>query len=216
MFIEPGGMGNFLVMSARLGLKVAPLGALGDDAYAQEIRSKLDNEGVDTSAVTVANGKRTMLALVLMSDGGEHVFLGVLGTAQMTEAAHAASLEKIRTARAFYTDGYAFLDTQPPKLVIEAMQFARQSGVPVYFDPGPQVHPVEAGLMSRAIELSDALFLTKEEAASFVGDLSPARAAEVLLARGPTLVAIKLGPAGCLLATPGEQITVDGFPGESC
>jgi sugar/nucleoside kinase (ribokinase family) len=211
MFIEPGGMGNFLILASRLGLKAAPLGVLGDDVYAQQIRAKLENEGVDTSAVAVVGGQQTTLALVFMSDSGEHVFVGVLGTVGMTPTVQAASLKKLLAARAFYTNGYAFLDAQPPHLVLEAMQFARQAGVPVYFDPGPQVHPVEAGLMSGAIALADTLCLTSEEAAAFVGDLSPARAAQALLARGPTLVAIKLGPAGCLLATRTEQVTVAGF-----
>ena len=91
------------------------------------------------------------------------------------------------------------------------MQFARHAGVPVYFDPGPQTRHVEAGLMSHAIALSDTLLLTGEEAVAVVGGLGPACAAQELLARGPTLVVIKLGRAGCLLATRTEQIRVAGF-----
>jgi sugar/nucleoside kinase (ribokinase family) len=211
LYIEPGGMGNFLIMASRLGLKAAPLAVLGDDFYAQTILEKLAQEGIDTSTVISLPGKQTTLALVFMSDEQEHTFLGVLGSVQITADLQTSLLEKISQSHAFYTNGYAFLEAHPPQLVVEAMQFAHRTGVPVYFDPGPLVNQLEKSLMADAIAHSDGLLLTHEEAVAWVGQLSPEQAAQELLLQGPAVVVIKLGAGGCLWAGRDEMINSDAF-----
>jgi sugar/nucleoside kinase (ribokinase family) len=216
IFLEPGGMGNVLIMARRLSAQVVPVGRLGDDLYGQMIREKLSGEGVDTSSIEVVTGKQTTLAFVFVSDAGEHVFLGVLGATKMNQEANQRVRNTIASARAFYTNGYAFLDADPQQLVIEAMQIANQSGVTVYFDPGPQIRHLERNIILDAFTRTDTLFLTNDEAALWTGKKDPKTAATEMLRQGPKLVVIKLGSEGCLLATEKGSLAVKAFPAVVC
>ena len=211
LFVEPGGAGNFLITASRMGLKAAAIGCVGDDVYGNHIVSQLRREGIDVSDVHLLSEKRTMLALVLVDDAGEHVFLGVLGTASMTSLS-APWERKTAQARAFYTNGYAFLEATPPTLILEAIRAAKAKGTLVFFDPGPQIPDIQPGLMNSAVAETDVLLLTLEEAVMLTEEIPPEHVAQELLSRGPRLVVLKMGAEGCLVSTEDRILKLDAFP----
>lgn len=210
-YLEPGGAGNFLIMSARLGLDAAAIDWVGEDFYGRQIREILLAEGVDVSNVEVLEGGRTTLVLVIVAESGEHVFLGVLGTSglQQIQPAHR---QQITEAGAFYTNGHTFLMASSPDLVLEAIQTAKSHGVPVFFDPGPHIPNIEKHVMKTAIANTDVLLLTQEEAVLLAGDRSPAGLAEALLSDGPGLVMLKMGAEGCFIADQARRLKFEAFP----
>ena len=216
IYLEPGGMANFLIMARRLGATVAPVGRFGDDLYGQTIFEKLKAEGVDVSSIEMLAGKQTTLAFVFVSDAGEHVFLGVLGTSRMDAESTQRTGALIAQSRGFYTNGYAFLDADPPQLVILAMRMARLAQVPVYFDPGPQIQHLPADWFRDAIAETNTLFMTKDEAAFWTGKSNPREAAVDLLSTGPETVVLKLGSEGCLICSANEILSVPAFPVAVC
>lgn len=70
-----GGKGaNQAVAAARLGLRVSVVGAVGKDAYGDQLIAALSSEGVDVSAVqrsTVPTG----VALIVLDDTGENTIV---------------------------------------------------------------------------------------------------------------------------------------------
>jgi len=211
LFVEPGGAGNFLIAASRMGLKAAAIGCVGDDVYGRHIINQLKGEGVDVSDVDLLSEKRTTLTLVLVDDAGEHVFLGVLGTAKITSLP-ASWARKTTQARAFYTNGYAFLEANPPSLIVEAIRMAKAKGTLVFFDPGPQIPDIEPSLMKSAVADADVLLLTLEEATMLTGNELPEHAARELLSQGPMLVVLKMGAKGCLISSEDGILKLDAFP----
>jgi sugar/nucleoside kinase (ribokinase family) len=212
---EPGGMANFLIMASRLGAQPAAAGALGDDPYGRMIVEKLATEGVEMAAIEVMPRKQSTTILVLVSDAGEHVFVGALGSARMSQSTLAPVERALPRAQAFYTNGYAFLETDPPELVAKALEMAHAQGVLACFDPGPQIANIDPGLMRRAIAASSTLFVTAEEAALLTAACGLEEVSAELLRRGPQLVVVKLGLAGCMIARAEERLTVPGFAVEA-
>ena len=207
---EPGGAGNFLIMAERLGLRTAALGSVGDDLYGNLSMKKLQGEGIDISSVNIVTGKSTTLIIVLIDDAGEHAFLGALGTVQVTEIENSIN-EKIEQSKALFTNGYAFLESSPPELVVELMKQFRRINKLVFFDPGPQIQQVDAELMKMAIAQADYLLLTQEEAATIVDADSAEEIAHKLLNLGPKLVVLKMGAEGSLVVTPRASIKTPAF-----
>ncbi len=215
MAAEPGGMANFLIMASRLGAQPAAAGSLGDDPYGRMIVEKLAAEGVGIAAIEVMPGKQSTTILVLVSNAGEHVFVGALGSARMSQTTLAAVERTLPHAQAFYTNGYAFLETDPAELVAKALETARAQGVLACFDPGPQIANIDPKVMQRAIAASSTLFVTAEEAALLTAGCGLEEVTAELLRRGPQLVVIKLGLAGCMIAHAEERLTVPGFAVEA-
>ncbi len=210
MLLEPGGAGNFLIMAQRLGLMAAATGCTGSDAYGQMIIEKLQGEGVDTRGVQMLPDQKTTLVMIFVDDAGEHVFLGVLGSFQVAQI-YPSFTEKVSQARAFFTNGYAFLETAPAQLVIEMMALARQQGKAVFLDPGPQMREIPRELMRAAIAQAGTLLLTQAEAAALVGGETVQETAQTLLGMGPQLVVLKMGAEGCLIVNSERCQKIDGF-----
>lgn len=208
--LEPGGAGNFLIMARRLGLSAAATGCVGGDAYGQMIVEKLHGEGVDMGGVVMLGDQTTTLVMILIDEAGEHVFLGVLGSFQVTQILPAFA-QKVAQARAFFTNGYAFLETAPAQLVIDLMALARQQGKTVFLDPGPQMREIPQDQMRAAIAQAHTLLLTEEEAAALVGGGSAQESARALLGMGPERVVLKRGAQGCLIVDAQRCTPLDGF-----
>jgi ribokinase len=70
---HPGGKGaNQAAAAARVGARVAFVGAIGDDPLGEEARSALAAEGIDLAELSIAAGP-TGVALILVDRQGENV-----------------------------------------------------------------------------------------------------------------------------------------------
>ncbi|HEX2282485.1 MAG TPA: carbohydrate kinase family protein [Thermomicrobiales bacterium] len=210
IFLEPGGAGNVLVAARRLNLDVAALGQVGSDQYGAATLAMLEPEGVDLRHVAVYPDRSTVLCIVLADRLNQHVYLGIkddLGVWPFPETWHAV----IRQSRALYTDGYTMRDLLAPEDVFAAFATARAGGVPIFFDPGPSAEFIPDEQRQWALAATDVLLLSEAEAWL----LSPLRdrveLAKALLAFGPSVVVLKLGGEGCLVATSEEVQQVAGF-----
>lgn len=210
IFVEPGGAGNVLVAARRMLLATAALGQFGADHYGAEMRRMLEAEGVDMTHAAVCEDRATVLCIVLADTASQHVYLGVkdgIGLWPFMPQWHAI----IRDARALYTDGYTLRDVLAPDELLAALATAREAHVPVFFDPGPSVEFVPRPTLNHAIAASDVVLIAEPEAELLYPGQPHAAAARHLLALGPTMVVLKLGPRGCLLATSDGITTVPGF-----
>lgn len=203
--LEPGGGANFLIAGARLGQPMAALGALGDDAWGRQVTEILAAEGIDLAGVT--HHGTTTVVIVLVGRQGEHVFLGKYGHGGKIEFSPAAAA-LVEQAGAVYCAGYTLAEERLVELALAALRHARRAGIPVYFDPGPQMAAVPAEVCRAVLPLVDGLLATADELPLIApGGISAA------LAAGPQLLVLKRGPAGCAVySTDGLQLEAPGLP----
>jgi sugar/nucleoside kinase (ribokinase family) len=134
---RPGGqVATAALAGARLGLRTAYAGAVGDDDAAGKVLDPLRRAGIDVSGVKRVVGARTQLAVVVVDRGsGERSVLWYrepglqLRPADLSRAA-------IESARALH------LDAGDPEAAAWAAGVARAAGVAVFLDadtPGPGV-----------------------------------------------------------------------------
>jgi sugar/nucleoside kinase (ribokinase family) len=213
MMIEAGGAGNFLILAARLGLKSKALGTVGEDYYGEVVLKMLAAEGVAVDSVIIPPGSRTTVALVLVDDAGDHVFVGKNGDGPQPPY-HPQWGDFIRQAGAIFTAGYALHPTSTfaPETMMTCLQVAHQQRVPVFFDLGPPEFWAGHDDIKAAIDYTTIFLATAEEASTWTGIDDPLAAAHALLTPTLTMVIIKLGADGCLLATAERHVHVPGFP----
>jgi ribokinase len=208
--LGPGGASNVAITAVRLGLGVKCLGEVGPDPFGEVVLEGLEAEGVDISGMVVSQGAETPVAGVVVDQGAEPAYVGYPGALQIGELLPEWDTA-IRASEAFFVEGWVDHEEMIP-VNLQALESARRAGVPAFFDPGPGNPALDREWRSEAAANCDVLMATEGEARDLTLLSDPVESAKELLARGPDLVVIKRGPAGCLLLRGDEVRIAPGFP----
>ena len=193
----PGGKGaNQAVAAARLGAQVVMVGRVGQDAFAGPLLDNLAANRVDATWVTQDQDAATGVALIVVDDAGQNSIVVASG------ANMRLSPEQVTAARAAIASAQVLLLQleSPLESVLRAAQLAHSHGVTVILNPAP-ARPLPPELLA----LVDVLIPNESETALLTGlpvdSLGEAtKAAQALLAAGPSTVVLTLGDRGALLA----------------
>lgn len=197
----PGGKGaNPAVVAARLGARVRLLGAVGDDATGAWVLARLEEDGVDVSAVSTERDCATGVIVHLVEPGGRRRYVEQRGAnaAVRLEAAH---------VRRLCSAGIALVSTAlPSAAVAAAVTGARAAGADVFLDVAGETDTARRVLGDAHLIRGDA-----QEIAALTG--SPVRdfataadAARVLLSQGPRIAIVEAGDEGELVAADGTEL----------
>lgn len=190
--VLPGGKGaNTAVAAARLGARVAFVGAVGADQYGDLLRDSLASAGVRTDLLRTST-RPTGLAYITVTPDGENSIVVAPG---------ANSDVGDSDVDALTWDDVSVLVCSlevPVGTVARAVEAAAGRGVRPVLNLSPVVAVPPATLA-----LLDPLIVNEHEAAALAG--SP----EGLLALGPKSAVVTLGARGALVVTPGRVTEVD-------
>lgn len=197
-FTAPGGKGaNQAVAAARLGARVAMVGCVGQDAYGEQLRQALLDEGIDCQAVDTVAGVSSGVALIVVDASSQNAIVIVAGgNGQLSPA----SVERV-DALLQRADVIVCQLEVPAPTVAYTLARARELGKTVILNPAPATGP----LPSEWFAAIDFLIPNESEAAALTGlpvaDLESARAAAGhLLGLGVRQVIVTLGAQGALFA----------------
>ncbi|WP_324715867.1 sugar kinase [Carboxydochorda subterranea] len=210
-----GDTSNFAVAVARLGGRAAYLCRVGGDEFGHALRELWNREGVDISRVKVVPGGFTAVYFISWREDGTHEFTYFRqGSAASTLQPSDLSPEQFRNVRLFHVSGITqAISLSACDAAFRAMELARQAGAWISYDPNfrPRLWPPARAraVMLESIRQADVVTPNREEAALLTGTEDPEQAVSSLLALGPRIVALKLGPEGCLVGTrDGQRIRV--------
>src|SRR3989475_5562393 len=206
--VEPGGLGNCLVVAARLGLHAVALGWVGRDLFGDQIMASLRQEAVDVEHVLRLEG-RTTVSTVLVDREGQHVFVGSIG---VRGPEHLPGEWEPVVDRAMWVMSDGWVLVQNPDPIEEALARAHAHGRTTVFDPGPLLHRVPEERVGRVLAATTVLLLTEEEAVRLVGPGAAGPLTEAPLARGPAVVAPQRGGQDARSATRSAAVSQPAVP----
>ncbi|MDV9030858.1 ribokinase [Pseudomonas sp. RAC1] len=203
-FTAPGGKGaNQAVAAARLGASVAMIGNVGDDAYGQQLRQALQDEGVDCQAVAICEGVSSGVALIVVDAASQNAIVIIAGgNGQLT----AESVERFDALLQHAEVVVCQLEV-PPATVAWTLARGRELGKTVILNPAPASGQLPTDWFAHI----DYLIPNESEAEALTGlpvtDLDSARrAAERLREWGAGKVIVTLGAQGALfVSAAGDQ-----------
>ena len=179
----PGGTAaNVAVAAARLlpSQSVGFIGALGDDAIAEQQREILRNDGVATDAIATIDGAESGQAFILVDANSQNVIASALGANALLTPEHI----RLPAARNMLTRARACAITDPPLDVIEEILYITiATDCHVSWDPGV----LAAGDKSIVLPMArrvDTLLLNEEETNALIGEGDPREIASRLRADG--------------------------------
>ncbi len=210
----PGGTAaNVATTAARLlpASATAFIGALGDDAIADEQRAILRAEGILTDAVQLVPGVESGQAFILVDSHGQNVIASALGANAYMTAEHL----RAPAVRGMIAGARVCAVTDPPlPIVAEVLDIAQAGGCSVSWDPGVLAAQGKEAVVPLARRV-DTLLLNEEETAALLGRQTPRDAADYLRSEGWTnRVILKRGGQGALVIDlrHGQLIEVPPLP----
>jgi sugar/nucleoside kinase (ribokinase family) len=200
--------------AARLGLRVAMVGVVGDDPLGSFMIEAMRSRGIDVDAVVVDSYHPTG-ASVILSDGRDRAILTAQGTIGAVTAADVPSALLVR-ARHLHVGSWFLQDGLRPDAA-GLFAAARANGLSTSLDPNWDPAGAWDGGLRAVLPLVDVFFPNDTEVRHLTGldDVSEAAVALASSAgvQNSPLVVVKCGAAGALAANrDGVIARVDAYP----
>ncbi|MFM0050098.1 ribokinase [Caballeronia grimmiae] len=199
----PGGKGgNQAVAAARLGAQVAMIGCVGNDTNGATLKSSLEAEGIDCTALATSEHAPTGVALIIVDDASQNAIVIVAGSnAEVTPERIGAQEDMLAQADVIVCQ----LET-PAETVRAALAAGRRLGRTTILNPAPAASALPADWFP----LVDYLIPNELEAGTLTGAPistpdDARRAAHALKAKGARNVIVTLGGQGVYALLDGDD-----------
>jgi sugar/nucleoside kinase (ribokinase family) len=193
---------------AKLGLRVAFIGKVGDDIFGHFMKQSLAARGIDVSGVIVDPTLKTGLTIIL-SRSDDRALLTYLGSISALTYAD-VDLSLLDRARHVHLGSYYLLDgLRPdcPRLFAEAKQRGLTVSIDTNYDPSEQW---QGGLMETLAHVD--VFLPNEVELHAISRQPDTESALRAMHQRVGLVAVKQGAKGATAIHNGALITAGSIP----
>ena len=211
--IFTGGKGfNQATAAARLGADVTLIGRIGDDRFAEMLRSAIDTENIDSQFVkTDAEGGTGIATIVVEPDGDNSIIVVPRANMRLTPQ----DIEDAAVCIAEASVLLLQLET-PIDASQRAAEIAKANGTIVLLDPAPAC-PLPADFLAQVDILtpnaSEATVLSGHPVTTPDQRAAAAKALQTQIAQdGHSTVLLTLGEQGVLLCTSTETIHIPAIP----
>ena len=206
---DPGGCAaNTAITLAQLGVRSAIAATVGDDDSGRQLRSILDDRGVDTSGVTRSALHTTARTVILTIQGEDRRYIHEVGAnGDLTVVAIEAALGD---ARVLVIGGYFALPGLDLFELSALLRRARERGIITILDIVVPRAGIDAVAALRELLPSVDIFLPNlDEAATLTGEQDPRDQAVELLSWGCAAVIVTCGQDGAIYADRAAVLRVD-------
>jgi sugar/nucleoside kinase (ribokinase family) len=195
----------------KMGLSVEVIGKVGQDSFGDFLIRDLEQRGVGIQGIKRDTEVGSSATMVMVDPDGERRFVHYIGAnASLTAADIDNTL--IESASLFHLGGALVLpgiDGQPS---VGLLRRARQAGAITFLDTVWDATGQWLKILGPYLPYTDYFLPSLPEAQVMTGHQEPSKAARALLHYGVKVVALKMGAAGCLVATrDGEAIRLPAF-----
>jgi sugar/nucleoside kinase (ribokinase family) len=191
--------------AARLGLRVAFVGVVGDDPFGRWMLEALMKRGVDVGACRIDPALPTGASVILARPDDRAILTSTGTMAALTDADLPDEL--LRRASHLHV-GSVFLQDLLRAGLAGVFRRARALGLTTSFDPNWDPTGIWEGGLEPILEATDVVLPNREEVRRIARVDDELEAARALATRGP-VVAMKLGPEGGLVVARDAAARVD-------
>ena len=204
MAARPGGApANFLAALAKFGTSAALLGKVGNDAFGKLLIGTLDQAGIGTSGIIMADDVFTTLAFVTLDETGNREFsFSRKPGADTCLSYDELNMELIDNAKVFHFGTLSLTDEPARTTTYKAVAYAKNAGKLITYDPNlrkPLWKDLEEAKKQLiwGMTMADVVKISDEEV-EFLWGLGVEEGADYILKNfGVKLVFVTCGADGC-------------------
>lgn len=209
-----GDTSNMAIAARRSGASTGYFTRVGDDAFGQALAELWRREAVDTTHVVTEPGGATGIYFITRHGDGKHAFTYRRAGSPASRLTPDDVPERaVAAARLLHISGITqAISPTACDAAFHAMETARAHSTLVSYDPNhrPALWPVARAraIVMRSAELADIVLPNLDEGRLLTGVHEPADVLARFAARGPAIVALKMGADGVLLGEEGHTTHV--------
>jgi sugar/nucleoside kinase (ribokinase family) len=206
-----GGSGAILACgAARLGLRVAIAGVIGNDLFGEFVRRSIEREGIDTRALRVDGSRPTGLSVILARPDDRAILTSTGTIADLRGSS--IDIDLVDSARHVHVSSYFMqrsLQRDLPALFDAAQARGATTSIDPNWDPDERW---DSGLIE-LLDRTDVFFPNAAEA-RLITAVDDVEGAAKALAEHAAVVAVKLGTDGGFAVDADGVVRSDSFPSE--
>jgi 2-dehydro-3-deoxygluconokinase len=215
-----GDTSNFAVAAARQGARVGMFTRLGEDTFGDQFMNLWASEGVDARSVIRDPEAATGIYFVSHDERGHHFSYYRRDSAASRLKSSELPSAQLQGTRVLHLSGITqAISSSACDTAFEAMAITRAAGGRVSYDPNirPKLWPTARAraVVLESLKHADLFLPSLEDAQLLLGPLEPDALADAFLAAGASVVALKLGKEGVLVASAEERFNLAGHRVES-
>ncbi len=218
---NPGGApANVLAAIQKLGGRTSFIGKVGQDMHGKFLRQTLEQYGIDTSSLIESEEAFTTLAFVDLDDCGERSFsFARKPGADTLLREDEVSKKQIAGSSIFHFGSLSLTDEPARSATLKALQYAKESGVTVSYDPNyrPSLWKDEGAAkagMRLPLDMVDIIKISDEEMMLLTDCNNERDAADMLHQKGISCVIITMGEKGAFVSGGGAKVFSEGVQTE--
>lgn len=203
----PGGKGsNQALAVSKLGGNIAFIGSVGNDPAGEQMLTNLAENNIDRSFIKKSETEGTGTFIILVDDSSENTMVGTLG------ANNTLTKKDVQQAMDQVEAPVLLLQMETSKeSITAALEKAKEKNMFVILDPAPA-----DGYFEEALQWADCVTPNQQETEKITGiavknEEDAKKAAEIIAAKGPKNVIIKMGSKGNLLYTEGTTTFIPSY-----
>ncbi len=195
-----GSAANTAVVLARLGFESVVMGAVGDDDAGRRALHGLGTAGVSTDLVSVSETHPTAMNTVMVTPDGERTMIGARG-ANVHYTPNPGWREGVDW---LHVSGYSLMEGPQQRSALDVIAAAKEDSILCSLDV-----PVGIGASIRSplMDVLDGLRVVSGSRPA-LAELTDSTDPVVVLAGGPTMIAVTSGADPLLLLTEEERISL--------
>jgi 2-dehydro-3-deoxygluconokinase len=211
-----GDTSNAAIAAARQGARAGYITGVGADMFGDAFLALWQREDVDTSQVRRDADAFTGVNFIRYDDAGHHFAYIRRDSAASRRRADEATLAYVRSARILHVSGISqAISDGARQATLTAMDAARKAGVRVSYDTNLRLRlwPLERAreTIHAAIRVADIALPSVDDSEKLTGLSDPDAIVDFYLGLGPSIVALKLGAEGALVATREQRRRIAGY-----
>jgi len=195
---------NFCVGLSRLDKRAAFMGAVGDDQDGEEIRTSLESEGVNTSALRTIPQKGSPVNYIITAEGGTRLILQSPNMTGTQLKPSDITRDAVPKCRVFHTSAIV------PDTAAKIASLSKEAGAMISFDLERHVAEMGNERIEPLLKLTDILFTASESLEPLGLDENP-NSLNRLLNTGPKVVILKKGSEGATVITNEKRVAVGAY-----
>ncbi|HAE13554.1 MAG: sugar kinase [Chitinophagales bacterium] len=200
-----GGSGTYIGLSASFFVKPIQLVSIVGSDFPQETLKYFNRKGIKTEGVEVKKGKKSFFW-----SGKYHMDMNSRDTL-ITDLNVLAEFDPV-LPQSYQSPDYVMLGNIDPNLQIKVIEQLRNRPKLIAMDTMNFWMNTTPNELAKALKLTDVLIINDEEARQLSGEYALAKAAKVIMKKGPRILVIKKGEHGALLFQGDEVFFAPALP----